>query len=53
MTREPADTLPLTSQAADSLRTLNAELLGAMRMNVAQLRLNRSSQAQSRNACCR
>ena len=37
MTTEPADTLPPASQPADSLRTLNAELLGALLMTAVQI----------------
>lgn len=37
MTTEPADTLALASQPAESLRTLNAELLGALQTDIAQL----------------
>ena len=40
MTTEPADTLALASQPAESLRTLNAELLGALHTDVALIHLS-------------
>ena len=47
MTTEPADTLLLASQPADSSATLNAELLGALHLTAAQIHtLTRASQVQ-------